>query len=116
LGALQERYLAAMFGAELARAIETLWACAFTWLVAFLDVQWARPSPRQAFLAGTLWLVSALVFEIASVLARGRTVAAIAADGQLSRGRLLPLLWSSVWLVPYLVARLSRSDRKTTNA
>ncbi len=72
-------------------------------------MQWARPGPRQALAAGTLWLALALVFETGLALALGRSWAAIAADYNLLHGRLLPLVWLSVWLAPYCAARLERS-------
>lgn len=70
-----------------------------------------RVQPDEALVIGIGWLLSAVLFEV--VVGRyvdGLSWSRLLADYDLTRGRLLLLVWLTVGGGPFILARIQRGD------
>lgn len=108
LGAARGLWVAPLLGELRSHQIGTLAAC----LAMSAAIHWftkrTGPSPARAPGAGALWLALALAFELIYFgWVKGFSWDRLLADYNLREGRLLPLLWLTVLLGPWLSLRLA---------
>jgi hypothetical protein len=107
LGAAREKLLRPRFSDLAAHQIETLVVCAviFALIVAF--VRWARPGGAAAWAIGCFWVVLTLAFEIGFFhFVMGKPTAELAADFNILRGHLWPLVLLTELVGPAAALRL----------
>jgi hypothetical protein len=108
-GLVRELWLVSWVGELPAHQIGTLLVCAafvgiITTFVAQLDL-----SPREAMIIGIVWLSAALVFEFGiGRFVDGLSWARLFSNYDVTRGRLLILVWLTVAACPFLLARARR--------
>ena len=106
LGAARETLLRPRFGALRAEQLETIVASAVVLALIVWFVHAARPSPRQAFILGGVWVVLTLLFELGVFhFALGVPMDELLAAFDLPHGRLWPLFLLTLFAAPPLAAR-----------
>ena len=86
---------------------------------AFLTAIWMfvsrmRLSPGEALAAGTGWLLGAIAFEFGfGHYVDGLSWSRLLSDYDISKGRLLLLVWIAVGAGPFVIATLGRRQRVT---
>lgn len=103
LGTLRDLYITPLLGESLAHQLETLLACAFIFVIVLLWKKTAIINTTQAFMIGTFWLSLAITFEFGFFhYLMGIPWSKLLADYNLLAGRLLLLLWLTVFFSPLL--------------
>jgi len=106
VGAVRELLVADHLGPLAAHQVMTLAACAVVFGAIVMFVRVVRPSPTQALGMGALWVILGVLFEFGFFhYVGGHPWSELLADYDLSRGRLLLLLWATLLLGPWLAAR-----------
>ena len=117
-GITRELWLVPQIGELRAHQVGTLFVCAAFLAVIALFVTRMRPSPEEALAIGAGWLVAAIAFEFGfGHFVDGLSWSRLLTDYDITRGRLLLLVWVTVVGGPYVLARLyqrcGRSRRST---
>jgi hypothetical protein len=106
-GIARETWLVPRLGELRAHQLGTVIVCASFLVVIATFVRHTRPTPRIALAIGTCWLVIAIVFEFGvGHLVDGLSWSRLLSDYDLSRGRLLLLVWLTVGLGPLVLTRM----------
>ena len=72
-----------------------------------------RLEPDEALVIGSAWLLAAIAFEFGfGHYVDGLSWSRLFSDYDLTRGRLLLLVWLSVGVGPYVVTRILRADAR----
>jgi hypothetical protein len=105
LGAARELWLRPRIGEPMAHRIGTLCACIAFGVIAFLATRHLEYTRLQGVLVGAGWAAGGIGFDYAMVcLVQRRPFADFARDYRLDRGRLTPLLWLTLVVVPWFAA------------
>lgn len=106
-GIVRETWFVPLLGELRAHQFGTLAVCALFLAIIAVFVRRVRPSARQALRIGAAWLLLALAFEFGvGRYVDGLSWQRLLADYDLSRGRLLLLLWGTVAAGPFVLTRL----------
>ncbi len=106
-GITRELWLVPHIGELRAHQLGTLVVCTAFLAVIAMFVKRLRPSPEEALVIGIGWLLAAIAFEVAVGLFVDRlSWSRLLSDYDLSRGRLLLLVWITVGGGPFALARL----------
>lgn len=115
-GIARETWLVPRIGQLRAHQLGTLLVCALFLMAITLFVRRARPSTREALCVGAWWTLLAVGFEFGfGRYVDGLPWSRLLSDYDLSRGRLLSLVWLTVALGPAaLTAVLGAAERGNT--
>lgn len=106
-GITRELWLVPQLGELRGHQVETLFVCAAFLAVIALFVKRMQPSPEEALAIGIGWLVAAVAFEFGfGHFVDGLSWSRLLSDYDISRGRLLLLVWITVAGGPFVLARL----------
>lgn len=106
-GVARELWLVPQIGERPAHQAGTLFVCAAFLVVIALFVKRMRPYPEEALAIGVGWLLAAVAFEFGfGHFVDGLSWSRLLSDYDLSRGRLLLLVWLTVGGGPFVLARL----------
>jgi hypothetical protein len=111
-GITRELWLVRQLGELRAHQVGTLFVCAaFLAVIALFDTR-IRPSPEEALAIGIGWLLAAVAFEFGfGHFVDGLSWSRLLSDYDISRGRLLLLVWLTVGGGPFVLARLYQHQR-----
>jgi hypothetical protein len=105
-GMMRETWLAPRLGELRAHQVGTLVVCAMFLAIILAFIRRTRPSRHEAISVGMWWLLVAIAFEFGfGHYLDGLSWSRLLADYDLSRGRLLLLLWLTVGAGPVLLTR-----------
>jgi hypothetical protein len=106
-GITRELWLVPQLGGLRAHQVGTLFVCAAFLAVIAVFVKRTRPSPEEALAIGIGWLLAAVAFEFGfGHFVDGLSWTRLLSDYDISRGRLLLLVWVTVGGGPSVLARL----------
>jgi hypothetical protein len=106
-GIAQETWLVPRLGELRSHQLGTMIVCASFLAVIATFVRQTRPTPRNALAIGACWLAIAILFEFGvGHLVDGLSWSRLLSDYDLSRGRLLLLVWLTVGLGPLVITRM----------
>ena len=106
-GISRELWLVPQLGELRAHQVGTLFVCAAFLAVIALFVKRMRPSSEEALVIGIGWLLAAVAFEFGfGHFVDGLSWSRLLSDYDISRGRLLLLVWITVGGGPFVLARL----------
>ena len=109
-GIARETWLVPRVGELRAHQVGTLVVCAMFLAVIGAFVRRTRPSPREALSIGAGWVLLAVAFEFGfGHYLDGLPWSRLLADYDLTRGRLLLLLWLTVGDGPVVLTRVLTS-------
>ena len=110
-GIVRERWLVPSVGELTAHQAGTLAVTAAFVAAIAVFVRHFRLTPDEALTIGLAWLAAAVMFEFGfGHYVDGLSWGRLLADYDITRGRLLLLLWIAVGLGPFLLAHLLRAD------
>jgi hypothetical protein len=111
-GIIRETWVVPWVGDLRAHQVGTVVVCAVFLAIIQALIRRTRPSRQEALAVGIWWLLVAMAFEFGfGHYVDGLPWSRLLADYDLSRGRLLLLLWLTVGAGPVLLARaLGRGD------
>ena len=105
-GIIRETWLVPRIGEPRAHQVGTLIVCAMFLAIILAFIRRTRPSRQEALSVGMWWLLVAIGFEFGfGHYVDGLSWSRLLADYDLSRGRLLLLLWLTVGAGPALLTR-----------
>jgi hypothetical protein len=111
-GIVRETWLVPRIGQLRAHQIGTLVVCTIFLAVIGIFVRRTRPSTREALSIGSGWVLLAVAFEFGfGHYVDGLSWSRLLADYDLSRGRLLLLVWLTVAAGPLVLTRVLTSGR-----
>jgi hypothetical protein len=106
-GIVRETWLVPRLGELRSHQLGTVIVCASFLAVITTFVRHTRPTPHIALAIGACWLVVAILFEFGvGRLVDGLSWSRLLSDYDLSRGRLLLLVWLTVGLGPLVLTRM----------
>jgi glycerol uptake facilitator-like aquaporin len=106
-GIMRERWLVPRIGELRAHQLGTLLVCAMFPMVIVIFVRRTRPSAHEARSIGVRWVLLAIAFEFGfGHYLDGLSWSRLLADYDLSRGRLLLLVWLTVGAGPLVLTRV----------
>jgi hypothetical protein len=109
-GIIRETWMVPRVGELRAHQVGTLVVCALFLGVIRIFVRRARPSKGEAIWIGLCWVLLAVAFEFGfGHYVDGLSWSRLLADYDLTRGRLLLLVWLTVGAGPVLLARALNS-------
>ncbi len=107
LGAAREKLLRPRLTDLAAHQAETLIVCAVIFVLIVAFVRWARPGRAMAWAIGCFWVVLTLAFEIGFFhFVAGKPTAELAADFNILRGHLWPLVLLTELVGPVLALKI----------
>jgi len=105
-GIIRETWLVPRIGELRAHQVGTLVVCAMFLAIILAFVRRTRPSRQEALTVGMWWLLVAIAFEFGfGRYLDGLSWSRLFADYDVSRGRLLLLLWLTLGAGPALLTR-----------
>jgi hypothetical protein len=105
-GISRERWLVPLLGESRAHQVGTLLVATAFWVAIAFYVRRTQPRPNEAVLVGAGWLLGAVAFEFGfGHYVDGLPWDRLLADYDLTKGRLLLLLWLTVAMAPSVLAR-----------
>ncbi len=111
-GIVRETWLVPRLGELRAHQVGTLAVCAIFLAIILAFIRRTRPSAQEALSVGMCWLLAAIGFEFGfGHYVDGLSWSRLLADYDLSRGRLLLLLWLTVAAGPVLLTRALNRGR-----
>jgi hypothetical protein len=106
-GIARETWLVPRLGELRSHQLGTVIVCGSFLAVIATFVRHTRPTPRNALAIGACWLMVAILFEFGvGYLVDGLSWSRLLSDYDLSRGRLLLLVWLTVGLGPLVLTRM----------
>lgn len=111
-GITRELWLVPQLGELRAHQVGTLFVCAAFLAVIALFVKRMQPSSEEALVIGVGWLLAAVAFEFGfGHFVDDLSWSRLLSDYDISRGRLLLLVWVTIGVGPFVLARLYQSVR-----
>lgn len=111
-GIVRETWLVPRIGELRAHQVGTLLVCGIFLAVIAVFIRRTRPSAQEARSIGVWWVLVAIAFEFGfGHYLDGLSWSRLLADYDLSRGRLLLLVWLTVGVGPLVLARVLTSGR-----
>ena len=112
VGIVRETWLVPRIGELRAHQVGTLLVCGIFLAVIAVFIRRTRPSAQEARSIGVWWVLVAIAFEFGfGHYLDGLSWSRLLADYDLSRGRLLLLVWLTVGVGPLVLARVLTSGR-----
>lgn len=107
-GTFRVAFLEPALGMEAAHVVSSLLLCVIILVVSWATLSWIRvPTARQAWMVGTLWVGSTLVFEFGfGHWISGKSWETLLADYNIMAGRIWILILVTTFTAPRLVQRL----------
>ena len=107
-GIVRETWLVPRIGELRAHQVGTLLVCGIFLAVIALFIRRTRPSAQEARSIGVWWVLVAIAFEFGfGLYLDGLSWSRLLADYDLSRGRLLLLVWLTVGVGPLILTRVT---------